>query len=77
MEKIIDASGTICPYPIVLLSRAAREAKGGDVLRVIATDAAFARDVRSWSKSTGHQLLSIEESEGKIVALVRVNKCTP
>ncbi|BBD72252.1 transcriptional regulator [Sulfodiicoccus acidiphilus] len=71
MEKTVDASGTICPYPIMLLSRAVREARPGDVIKVVATDPAFARDVKSWTKSTGNELLALEEGEGKVVALVR------
>ena len=51
-EILIDACGLQCPGPIMRLKKACDEIPSGRIIRVLATDQGFARDVRSWAKMT-------------------------
>ena len=75
-EVVIDACGLQCPGPIMRLKQVCDNTPSGAVIRVLATDPGFARDVRSWAKMTGNELLSIEEKQGKVdVRLKRQDAC--
>lgn len=53
--------------------------KPGEQLCITATDQAFGRDVASWCRMTGAELLSLDTSNGKVKALIRkqVSEGTP
>lgn len=63
-NKYLDASGLLCPEPVMLLHRAVREAAVGDVIEVLATDPSTTRDVPKFCHFLGHELLEQSE-EGK------------
>ncbi len=66
----IDACGLQCPGPIVQVKKAMEGLKTGDTLRVKASDAGFKKDLPAWCGSTGNVLVSIEENDGIIEAIV-------
>lgn len=75
-DILIDACGLQCPGPIMRLKQACDDIPSGRIVRVLATDQGFARDVRSWAKMTGNELLSIHEEKGRIdVRLLRRDAC--
>jgi peroxiredoxin family protein/TusA-related sulfurtransferase len=47
------------------------ELNDGDILEVTATDPGFKKDVAAWCDSTGNTLLSVDQSDGQIKALIR------
>lgn len=53
----IDATGLICPEPIMLLHQTIRRAKSGERIYIIATDPAFERDVQNFCTHLGHSLV--------------------
>ena len=67
----LDASGLQCPGPILKTYKAMAALNVGDELEVISTDAAFGRDIRSWSHKTGHALLDVKAEKGYVTALLR------
>ncbi len=67
----LDARGRSCPIPIVHLRRAIEELSSGDLIEIVADDAAFPADVRAWCKKLGHELVSLEALKGAHTALVR------
>ena len=67
---LVDACGLQCPGPILSLKKSMDALSEGDVLRVLATDPGFTRDVKSWTKMTGNTLMSLETKEGKIEAVI-------
>lgn len=69
--RCVDANGLQCPGPIVRVTRAMKEMKPDETLKVTATDRGFASDLPAWCSSTGNELLSIEEIQGVYQALVR------
>lgn len=71
--KQVDCRGQQCPAPILNTTRAARAlgAEGG-VLRVVADDDAFPKDIEAWCQSTSSKLVELTREEGAYVATVSV-----
>lgn len=65
----VDACGLQCPGPILKLKKSFDEANVGDRIEVLATDPGFARDVQSWCKSTGNNLISVSTEKGTVMAI--------
>ena len=59
----LDLKGLLCPLPIVKLSQAIKELPVGAVIEGVATDPGVMADVPAWAKSTGQELISIEQQE--------------
>lgn len=60
----LDYRGMQCPAPILQLSKRARQLGPGQNVVVICDDPAFPLDVKSWCRSAGAELVSMEESGG-------------
>lgn len=71
IQHHFDASGLMCPEPIMMLHGKVRDMAPGDVLEVLATDPATQRDIPKFCQFLGHELLSAEEADGKFVYLIR------
>ena len=71
-RRLIDARGKACPGPITDLSLAYRRSKGGDVFELWATDPGIRPDLQAWAKKTGNEIVSVEERDGAIVAVLRI-----
>ncbi len=69
--RCVDASGLQCPGPVVRVTRAMKEMKHGETLKVTATDRGFPADLPAWCGSTGNELVSIGEEGGIYSALIR------
>lgn len=67
----IDACGLQCPGPIQRLKIEIDKLDMGDQLLQTATDPGFKKDVSSWCNLTGNKLISVEETAGKIKALIQ------
>ncbi len=64
----VDACGLQCPGPILRLKKEMDAAQAGDTVRITASDKGFLKDVPAWCQMTGHKLLSVKESGGRIIA---------
>ena len=53
----IDATGLICPEPLMIVRNKVREMSVGEVLHVIATDPSTAVDLFNFCRFMGHQLV--------------------
>ena len=56
MKIEINAKGLKCPEPIMLLHKAVRESKHGDLIELVATDKSTERDIEKFCKFLGHTL---------------------
>lgn len=72
-DQVLDCSGLLCPMPIVNTSKAMKELRTGQVLKVIATDAGFPPDVEAWSRQTGNELLHSIAEDGRFVVFLKKN----
>jgi NADPH-dependent 2,4-dienoyl-CoA reductase/sulfur reductase-like enzyme/peroxiredoxin family protein/rhodanese-related sulfurtransferase/TusA-related sulfurtransferase len=66
----VDACGLQCPGPIMRLKKEMDTLHPGDRIQISASDQGFKRDVQSWCNLSGNLLINLEESAGKINALV-------
>ena len=63
-EVLVDSRGTLCPVPIIRLSKAIKGVPVGGTVRLLATDPGSDPDVKAWEKQTGNELVSAAH-EGK------------
>ncbi len=70
-DRDLDLTGLSCPVPIVMTSETVKKMKEGEVLRVVATDPGFERDVWNWSKQTKNELIKVEKEDIKTIAYIR------
>lgn len=56
--QVLDASGLLCPMPIVRAAAAVKGLADGAVLLVIATDPGIALDMPMWCKAMRHEHLA-------------------
>lgn len=70
----VDALGTFCPEPVIRLQGAAREAKAGDVLLLLADDAGVEVDIPAWCMSHGHEYLGLLRGDRRLQVLVRISR---
>ena len=62
-DKEIDTRGLNCPLPILRTKKALGDVQSGQVLKVVATDPGSVKDFETFSKQTGHTLLSHAEAK--------------
>ncbi|GAB1256948.1 sulfurtransferase TusA [Aurantivibrio plasticivorans] len=58
ISKTIDATGLLCPEPLMMLHSGMREIDSGEVLELFATDPSTSRDVNKFCTYLGHTLVS-------------------
>ena len=64
--RIVDALGTWCPVPIHLIDRAARRARPGEVIELLADDPLIEVDLPAWCHSSGNALLELRRRGGRV-----------
>jgi TusA-related sulfurtransferase len=58
-DRQIDCTGLFCPMPIVKTREAMTQMTAGQVLEMLSDDPASDPDMRSWARTTGHELLDV------------------
>ena len=53
----LDASGLLCPLPVIRVQDRIKRMASGDVLQVLATDPGTRHDIPAWCRVHGHRLL--------------------
>lgn len=64
-----DATGLLCPLPVLRANRKLRELPAGGLLTVRATDPAAEADFPAYCRQTGHELVSAIR-EGEVLVFV-------
>ena len=54
---IIDASGLLCPFPLLQLQKKLKQVPTGEVVQLISTDKGSIKDVHSFCEQTSHALI--------------------
>ena len=67
----LDATGLLCPMPLLKAKRALNAMASGETLRVTATDQGSVRDFQVFAAQSGHTLLATDESEGVYVHILQ------
>lgn len=72
IDNQLDASGLMCPEPVMLLHQQVRKMQPGQVVEVTATDPSSERDIPKFCLFLGHELLEASEREGVYTYLIRL-----
>ena len=54
---VLDATGMVCPLPVLKARKMLQSMSPGEVLEVTATDPAAARDFAAFCNASGHRLI--------------------
>jgi len=73
-DATLDCVGLYCPMPIYQTAKKIKELKPGQVLEVLADDEGIKEDMPAWCRTTGNELLGIEEDAEGYKAYVRKSK---
>ncbi len=72
--RTLDYKGLACPMPIVKISMEIGKVAVGDVLEVHTTDPGSIADFPAWAKTTGHEIVDVQQEPGLIRIFVRRKK---
>jgi tRNA 2-thiouridine synthesizing protein A len=70
-DQTLDASGMVCPMPILKTRQAIEGMQVGKILKVIATDPGAPSDMEAWAKKTGNELVSQEKEGDKFIFYIK------
>lgn len=69
MTQHLDATGLICPMPVLKARKALTGMTAGEELEVLTTDPAAPKDFEAFCEATGHRLVSVT-TEGEVTRFV-------
>ena len=64
VDHVLDATGLLCPEPVMLLHNIIRDMEAGEVVQVLATDPSTQRDIPRFCSFLGHELMQQEHTDG-------------
>jgi tRNA 2-thiouridine synthesizing protein A len=68
----LDCRGMVCPQPVIELARRIGDVEVGEVVAVVANDAAARVDVAAWCRMRGHEYVGERSTDdGTPAYLVR------
>jgi len=73
-DSTLDCIGLYCPMPIANTAKKLKELKVGQVLEILADDEGITEDMPAWCRTTGNELLGIEEEAGHYKVYVKKSK---
>jgi tRNA 2-thiouridine synthesizing protein A len=71
VAQSLDMTGFFCPEPVIRTNEAITEVEVGEVLELLADDPSSKPDITSWAKRTGHELISVDETDGVFRFMIR------
>jgi tRNA 2-thiouridine synthesizing protein A len=71
MDHDVDATGLLCPLPVLKARKRLHSLKSGETLRLIATDPVSVIDVPHFCYEQGHELLSHDRESGRHIFRIR------
>lgn len=63
-DSTLDATGLLCPLPVLKARRALRDVPAGGILEVLATDPGAMKDFEHFCQTTGCELIESSEAGG-------------
>lgn len=67
----VDATGLMCPLPLLRLKKALMEIASGDIVKVIATDPAAHLDIGVYTAQSGHQIIELTRQANLQIFYIR------
>ncbi len=69
--KLVNCTGMQCPGPIMKVNKEIKAINENDVIKVVATDMGFIRDVESWCNKTGNTLVKSERTGNDNIVYIK------
>lgn len=66
-DATLDATGLLCPLPVLKARRALKPLPPGAILEVLATDPGAVKDFEHFCKTTGCELVELREEAGGVL----------
>ena len=70
-DATLDASGLLCPEPVMMLHNVIKDVAAGALVEVIATDPSTTRYIPKFCAFLGHELVSNESRDKHYVYYIR------
>jgi tRNA 2-thiouridine synthesizing protein A len=70
-QTVLDATGLLCPLPVLKARKALKGMAAGEVLKVLATDKGAVKDFAAFCKTTGNELVEQSDADGTYTFLIR------
>jgi len=70
-SKTLDATGLLCPLPVLKARKALKAMAPGEVLEVLATDPGAVKDFAAFCRTTGYLLVESSEEAGTFRFAIR------
>jgi tRNA 2-thiouridine synthesizing protein A len=67
----VDASGLLCPLPLLRLKKMLTAMTSGEVVKVIATDPAAHLDFGVYTNQSGHQIIEYVKQDDKQIFYIK------
>jgi len=67
----VDASGLLCPLPLLRLKKILAGMVGGEVVKIIVTDPAAHLDFCVYTNQSGHQIIEVIKQDGKQIFYIK------
>ena len=61
--EVLDATGLLCPEPVIRVSRLVRNLASGSLLQVLVDDPLAELDLRVFCERTGHEFVGVASVE--------------
>lgn len=71
VKRELDTRGLNCPLPILKAKKALADMQGGEVLRVVSTDAGSVRDFQAFANQTGNELIDQQTVGNEFIHILR------
>lgn len=71
LETLLDATGLLCPLPVLRARKILQSMRPGALLRVKATDPVARIDMPHFCSEAGHELMESIDIEGELEFLIR------
>jgi tRNA 2-thiouridine synthesizing protein A len=69
--QVLDATGLLCPLPVLRAQRKLRSMAAGEVLEVLATDPASKTDMPAFCDEAGYKLLEASQLDGLLIYIIQ------
>lgn len=70
-DRILDAKGMSCPLPILKTKKAVEALTRDQILKVETTDPGSKKDMASWAKRTGNEIIRMDEGSGTFTFYIK------
>jgi tRNA 2-thiouridine synthesizing protein A len=68
----LDATGLLCPMPVIRTQDRVEDLNNGDTLEVLCTDPGALNDVSAWCRINGHKLIDVWQKEDRVLIKLQV-----